>query len=46
MIAWPIVMIMGLFFMVNFSYETLGLIGWGMLGIGFVCAGIFIFGKD
>lgn len=45
LILWPILMVAGLFFMVNFRYETLGLVGTIMMAFGFICASIFMFGK-
>lgn len=45
MIAWPIAMLMGLFFMINFHLEPMGLFGIGMLILGFSLASMFIFGK-
>ena len=42
--CWPILMVGGLFFMVNFTFELLGLVGLVMIFFGFVTAAWFIFG--
>lgn len=45
MICWPILMITGLYFMVNFHTEVLGAFGCAILVVGLIVASIFIFGK-